>query len=68
LTGGRLVLGVKPPCSLDGIILRCPQLEVFNFRVHGAAKTAGLVIERAPDYEDLTPERPMGFDPQETFT
>jgi hypothetical protein len=63
LTGSRMVLGVKPPCSLAGIILRCPQLEVFNFRTHRAAETAGLVIERAPDNEDSPPERPMGFDP-----
>jgi hypothetical protein len=67
LTGGRLVLGVKPPCSPTGIILRCPQLEVFNFRVHHAAETASLVIERAPNDEDWPPERLMGFDPQETF-
>jgi hypothetical protein len=61
-------LHVKPPCSPTEIILRCPQLEVSNFRVHRAAKTAGLLIEGAPDDEDSPPEHPMGFDPHETFT
>jgi hypothetical protein len=68
LTGGRLVLGVKPPRSPARIVLKHPQLEVFNFGVHCAAETAGLIVERAPDDEDSPPERPMGFDPQETFT
>jgi hypothetical protein len=27
-----------------------------------------LVVQRAPDDENLAPERPVGFDPQETFT
>jgi hypothetical protein len=26
-----------------------------------------LVVERAPDDKNLPPERPVGFDPQETF-
>jgi hypothetical protein len=25
-------------------------------------------LQRAPDDEDSAPERPVGFDPQETFT
>jgi hypothetical protein len=35
---------------------------------HRAAKTAGLIVERALDDEYSPPELPMGFDPQETFT
>jgi hypothetical protein len=68
LTSGRLVLGVKPPCSPARIDLRPPQLEVFNFGAHCAAETAGLIVERAPDNEDSPLERPRGFDPQEAFT
>jgi hypothetical protein len=26
-----------------------------------------LIVERAPDDENSPPERPVGFDPQETF-
>jgi hypothetical protein len=29
LTGGRLVLGIEPPCSLARVVPRHPQLEVF---------------------------------------
>jgi hypothetical protein len=68
LTGGRLVLSIKPPCSPARIVLRRPQIEVFDFGVHRAAKTAGLIVERAPNNKDSPPERLMGFDPQEAFT
>jgi hypothetical protein len=36
--------------------------------VHLAAEAAGLVAQRVPDGENLAPERPVGFDPQEAFT
>jgi hypothetical protein len=36
--------------------------------VHLVAETASLIVERAPDDEDLPPERPVGFNPQEAFT
>jgi hypothetical protein len=31
--------------------------------VHLAAEAAGLVMARAPDDENLPPERPVGLDP-----
>jgi hypothetical protein len=68
LASGRLVFGVKPPRSPVRIVLGRPQLEVFSFEVHLAARTAGSIVEGAFDDKDLPPERPMGFDPQETFT
>jgi hypothetical protein len=64
LTGGRLVLGIKPPRSLARIVLKCPQLEVFDFEAHRAAETAGLIVERVPNDEDSPPEHPMGFIPR----
>jgi hypothetical protein len=35
---------------------------------HLVAEAAGLVVQRAPDDENSAPERPVGLDPQETFT
>jgi hypothetical protein len=32
------------------------------------AKAASLELQRTPDDEDSAPERPVGFDPQETLT
>jgi hypothetical protein len=62
-----LVLGVKPPCSPARIVLRRPQLEVFDLGAHRAAETAGLIVETASNNEDSPPELPMGFDLQEAF-
>jgi hypothetical protein len=68
LTDGGLVPGVEPSCSPAGIVLRHSQLDVLDVETHCAAETAGLIMERAPDDEDLPPERPVGFDPHEAFT
>jgi hypothetical protein len=68
LTGGGLVLGVKPSCSPAGIILQRSQLEVFDVGMHHAAKDTGLIMERAPNDEDFPPECLVRFDPQEAFT
>jgi hypothetical protein len=35
---------------------------------HLAAEAASLVVQRAPDDKNSVPERPVGLDPQETFT
>jgi hypothetical protein len=67
LTDGGLVLGVKPFYPPIKIVLRRPKIEVLDIRAHLTAKTAGLIMERAPDDENLPPERPVGFDPQEAF-
>jgi hypothetical protein len=37
-------------------------------RVHRAAETTGLIVERASDDEDSPLERPVGFNPQKAFT
>jgi hypothetical protein len=44
------------------------KIEVVDVLAHLAAEVASLVVLRAPDDENSTPERPMGLDPQETFT
>jgi hypothetical protein len=68
LTDRGLVLGVEPFCPPVGIVLRHPKIEVLDIRAHLTAKTAGLIMERAPDDKNSPPERPVGFDPQEAFT
>jgi hypothetical protein len=68
LTDGGLVFGIKPFRPLAGIVLRCPKIEVLDIRVHLTAKTVGLIMERAPDDENLPLESPVGFDPHEAFT
>jgi hypothetical protein len=65
---GGLVLGVEPLRPPAGIIFRRSKVEVLDVRAHLAVEAAGLVMERACDDENSSPERPMGFDPQETFT
>jgi hypothetical protein len=44
LTGGRLVLGIEPPCSPASVALRHPRLEVFDLGAHRAAETADLIV------------------------
>jgi hypothetical protein len=68
LADGGLVLGVEPLRPPAGIVFQRSKVEVLDVRAHLAAEAAGLVMERAPNDENLPPERPVGFDPQETFT
>jgi hypothetical protein len=68
LTDGGLVLGIKLFCPPAMIVLWCLKIEVLDIRSHLTAKTAGLIMERAPDDENSPPECPVGFDPQEAFT
>jgi hypothetical protein len=35
---------------------------------HFVAEATSLVVQRAPDDENSALERPVGLDPQETFT
>jgi hypothetical protein len=65
--GSRLVLGVKPPRPLAWVVFGHPQVEVVDFWPHGAVEAAYLVLQWALDDEDSSPQRPVGFDPQETF-
>jgi hypothetical protein len=44
------------------------KIELLDVLAHFTAEAAGLVMERAPDDENSSPEHPVGFDPQETFT
>jgi hypothetical protein len=37
-------------------------------RAHLAAEAAGLVAQWVPDGKNPAPKRPVGFDPQDTFT
>jgi hypothetical protein len=68
LADGGLVLGVEPLRPLAGIVFRCSKVEVLDVLTHLAAEATGLVMEGAPDDKNLPLERPMGFDPHETFT
>jgi hypothetical protein len=68
LAGRGFVPSIKPLRPPTGIIFRCLEIEVLNILAHLAAEAAGLVVQRAPDDENLALERPMGLDPQETFT
>jgi hypothetical protein len=42
--------------------------EVGDIRAHLTAEAAGLELQRAPNNENSAPQRPVGFNPQETFT
>jgi hypothetical protein len=62
------VLGVVPLRPPAGIVFGRLEVEVLDVRAHLNAKTAGLKWQRAPNNENLVPQRPVGFNPQETFT
>jgi hypothetical protein len=65
---GGFILGVIPLRPPAGIVFGLLEVEVFNVRVHLKAKTAGLEWQRVPNNENSVPQRPVGFNPQETFT
>jgi hypothetical protein len=44
------------------------EVEVFDVRAHLNAETTGLEWQRAPNNENSASQRPVGFNPQETFT
>jgi hypothetical protein len=65
---GRLVLGVELFCPPAGVVFGHLEIEIWHVRAHLAAEAAGLVAQWVPDDENPAPKRPMGFNPQETFT
>jgi hypothetical protein len=65
---GGFVLGIVPLCPPARIVFGHLEVEVFNIWAHLAAGTAGLEWQRTPNNENLVPQRPVGFNPQETFT
>jgi hypothetical protein len=68
LAGGGFVPGIEPLRPLAGIVFRRLEIEVLDILAHLAAEAASLVVQRAPNDENSAPERPVGLDPQETFT
>jgi hypothetical protein len=44
------------------------EVEVFDVWAHLDAEAAGLVWQRVSNGKNSTPQCPVGFDPQETFT
>jgi hypothetical protein len=68
LAGNGFILGIEPLRPPARIALQHLKIEVLDVLAHLAAEAASLVVLRAPDDENSMPERPMGLDPQETFT
>jgi hypothetical protein len=68
LADGGFVPGIKPLRPPAGIVLRHSKVEVLDVLANLTAKATGLIMERVPDDKNSPPERPVGFDPQETFT
>jgi hypothetical protein len=68
LASGGFVPGIEPLHPLAGIVFRHLEIEVLDILAHLAAEAASLVVQRASNDENSAPERPVGLDPQETFT
>jgi hypothetical protein len=67
LADGGFVPGVEPLRPPYGIVLRRSKVEVLDVLAHLTNEASGLIMERAPNDKNSSPERPVGFDPQETF-
>jgi hypothetical protein len=65
---GGLVLSIEPLCPPAGIVFGCLEGEVGNIWAHLAVEAAGLEWQRVPNNENSAPQRPVEFNPQETFT
>jgi hypothetical protein len=65
---GGLVLGIEPFCPPAGIVFGCLKGEVGNIWAHMAVEAASLEWQRALNNENPAPQRPVGFNPQETLT
>jgi hypothetical protein len=65
---GGFVLGIVPLRPPPGIVFGHLEVEVFDVWAHLNAETAGLEWQRVPNDENSAPQRPVGFNPQETFT
>jgi hypothetical protein len=68
LAGGGLVPGIEPLRPLAGIVFRCLEIAVLDTLAYLTAEAASLVVQRVPNGKNLAPKRPVGLDPQETFT
>jgi hypothetical protein len=68
LAGEGFVPGIEPLRPPAMIVFGRLEVEVVDVLAHLAAEAASLVMLWMPDDENPTPERPMGLDPQETFT
>jgi hypothetical protein len=68
LADGGFVPGVEPLRPLARFVLQHLKFEVLDVLAHLIAKAAGLIMERAPDDKNSSPECPVGLDHQETFT
>jgi hypothetical protein len=53
---------------LAEIVFGCLEGEVGDIWAHLIAEAASLELQRAPNDEDSVPQRPVGLNPQETFT
>jgi hypothetical protein len=67
LASGGLVPGIEPLRPPAGIVLWRSKVEVLDVLAHLTAEAAGLVMERAPDVKNSSPEHLVGFGPQEAF-
>jgi hypothetical protein len=63
LAGGGLVPGIEPLRPPGRIGFRRLEIKVLEILAHLAAKATSLVVQRAPNDENLAPERPVGLDP-----
>jgi hypothetical protein len=68
LASRGLVPGIEPLRPPARIVFWRLEIEVLDILAHLAAGAASLVVQRAPNDENSAPERPVGLDPQETFT
>jgi hypothetical protein len=65
---GGFVLGIVPLRPPPEIVFGRLEVEVFDIWAHLNTEAAGLEWQRVPNNENSAPQRPVGFNPQETFT
>jgi hypothetical protein len=68
LAGDGLGLGIEPLRPPARIIFGRLEIEIVDILAHLATEATSLVMLWAPNDKNPMPERPMGLDPQETFT
>jgi hypothetical protein len=68
LAGEEFVLGIEPFRPPARVVLWHLEIEVFDVRTHLEAEAASLVVRRAPDGKDSTPESPVGLDFEKALT
>jgi hypothetical protein len=67
LAGEEFVLSIEPFRPPARVVLRHLEIEIFDVWTHLAAKATSLVVRRAPDGEDSTPESLVGLDSKEAL-